>query len=341
MKGSNFKSIQLLALIGILGLTAFSNAEQPKDELTKTRIVIRISREFIRKHALPPIEEMAPVDRCLFGAHVTGQSITKGQTTVNMDIEDPETVFTFYFTGTTVTNSVATHRPVAVYSTGTTDFVAERAIRFDGLRFTAEPAAIKATTSTTIDGIATPRGLIGRIAFRKACEAIDQNKSAADAISLQDTKTLVMASFNRQTELLVKSLNAVVPLQETVALVAPKTKDWITHISRTKEFIMISPGPKDADIPVLPKEYLTLKAPLELWIHGKPVGDAARGIVEKWATVNRTLDRFLALTTGTGKAAKVEALNFSAVGDWWVLKVGDDLLGPWVDKLEEKSKPKK
>ena len=23
---------------------------------------------------------------------------------------------------------------------------------------------------------------------------------------------------------------------------------------------------------------------------------------------------------------------FESVGDWWVLKVGDDLLGPWVDK---------
>ncbi len=101
---------------------------------------------------------MAPVNRCLFGAHVTGESHTRGATTVNMDIEDSgDTVFTFQFAGTTVNQTVATHAPVAVYSTGTTVFEAQRAIRFDGLRFTAEAATITATHSTTIDCVATPR----------------------------------------------------------------------------------------------------------------------------------------------------------------------------------------
>jgi hypothetical protein len=150
-----------------------------------------------------------------------------------------------------------------------------------------------------------------------------------------------MASFNRQTAQLVKDLNTVVPLETTVALVAPRTRDWVTHIGRTKEYIIISPGPKDADIPVLPKEYLQLKAPMDLWIHGRPVGESARALLEKWGTVNRALDRFRTVASLRGQAPELEGMNFSAVGDWWVLKIGDDLLGPMVEKMAAKSNPKK
>ncbi len=106
-----------------------------------------------------------------------------------------------------------------------------------------------------------------------------------------------------------------------------------------KEYIIISPGPKEADIPVLPKEFLHLKAPVELWIRGKPDGEAARRLLEKWGEVHRGFDRFRDLVSG--KTTKVEGEEFSASGDWWVIKVGEDLLEPLMKKIEEKSKPMK
>lgn len=341
MKESSFMSIQLLALMSILWPVALSNAGEPKNEATETRIVLRISREFLLKHGLPAIEEVTPVDRCLFGAHVSGRSTTQGQTSINLDIEKVDAVFTLHFKGTTITKTVATHRPVEVYSTGTTIFEAQRAIRFDGLRFTAEPSTIVQSHSTTIDGVATPRGLIGRIAYRRAWDAIQQNGPAADAISLEDNRVRVMASFDRESERLVKELNRVVPLEKTVALLAPETKDWVTHIARTKEYIMISPGPKNAKIPILPKEYLQLRAPMELWIHGQPAVDSTQALLQTWATVNSALDRYRSFSSSSRKPAKVEGIDFSSVGDWWVLKVGADLLGPWLNKMEENSNPKK
>jgi hypothetical protein len=340
VNGSCLKSIPVVALTVALGLTSLSNAGEPKAEATGSRIVLRISWEFIRKHHVPLIDETAPINKCLFGAHVTGQSHTTGEALINMDIEDGgDTVFTFHFKGTTIGKTVATHAPVAVFSTGTTNFEAQRAIRFDGLRFTAEPASIRAAHTLTIDGVCAPRGLIGRIARSRAWASIRQNGPTADAISLHDTKALVMASFNRDTERLVKDLNRVVPLEETVGLLVPGTQNWVTRIGRNKEFIMISRGPKDTDIPVLPKEFLHLKAPVELWIRGQPVGEGARRLLEVWGEAHRSLDRFRALLSQ--KATKVEGLKFSAVGDWWVIKVGEDLLGPLVEKIEENSKPMK
>jgi hypothetical protein len=340
MTRSCSKLFPLFALIGNLCSTSSGNADEPTPNVTETRAVLRISWEFIRKHTLPSIEESAPVNRCLFGAHVTGQAHTKGATTVNMDIvEGDEAVFTFHFKGATITNSVATHNPVAVYSTGTTNFETRRSILFDGLKFTAGPATIQATHSATIDGVAAPRGLRGCIARSIAWGQIRKNKTASDAISLEDTKTRVLASFNRESDRLVNDLNAVVPLEQTVNLLAPQTKDWTTYIARTKEYIMISPGPKEAGIPVLPKEYLQMKAPMELWIHGKPAGESVGRLLEIYGVAHRGLDRFRALTSS--KQAHAEGLRFSAVGEWTVIKVGEDLLERWVEKIEGKSEPMK
>jgi hypothetical protein len=340
MKGSCSRLFPLFALICNLCSASSSNADEPMPKVTETRAVLRISWEFIRKHTLPSLEEVTPVNRCLFGAHVTGQAHTKGATTVNMDIVDGDAaVFTFQFKGTTITNAVATRNPVAVYSTGTTNFETQRAILFDGLRFAAGPVTIQATHSATIDGVATPRGLRGRIARSIAWAQIRKNQPASDAISLEDTKAKVLASFNRESDRLVRDLNAVVPLEQTVNLLAPQTKDWTTHIARTKEYIMISPGPKEAGIPILPKEYLQMKAPMELWIHGKPAGESIGRLVEVYGVAHRGLDRFRALTSG--KQAHVEGLRISAVGEWTVIKVGEDLLERWVEKIEGKSEPMK
>ena len=298
MNGRHAKSFPLFVLVCSLWPIPISNADEPTPDVTETRVVLRISREFIRKHTLPSMEEVAPVNRCLFGAHVTGQSLTKGATTVNMDIVDGDAaIFTFHFKGATVTNSVATHNPVSVYSTGTTNFEAQRAIHFDGLRFAAGPATIEAAHSSEIDGVATPRGLRGAIARSQAWAQIRKNKPAADAISLEDTKAKVLASFNRESDQLVSDLNSVVPLEQTVKVLAPRTKDWTTHIARTREYIIISPGPKEAGIPILPKEFLQLKAPMELWIHGKPAGESIRRLLEIFGVAHRGLDRFRALTT--------------------------------------------
>jgi hypothetical protein len=313
MKASCLKLIQLLALLSVLGPASFASADEPKLHEAGSRFVLRISRAFISKQHVPLVDEVSPINRCLFGAHVTGESRTQGATTVNMDIEaDGDTIFTFHFKGTTIGKTVAVHQPVSVYSTGTTNFEVQRAIRFDGLRFTAEPATYKATTSSIIDGVCTPRGLIGRIARSRAWASIRQNGPAIDAISLHDTKALVMASFDRETQKLVKDLNRVVPLEETLNILVPRAEGWVTRIARTKEYIIISRGPKDTEIPVLPKEFLHLRAPVE------------------------RLREML-----SGKATKVEGLRFSAVDDWWVIKVGEDLLEPLIEQMEEKSKPTK
>ncbi len=337
MYGSCFNIFGFLTIIAVGTTCARSNVDEPSDELDKTRIVLRISREFIRRHTQPTIDEYSPINKCLFGAHVTGWSHTTGTTRVGMDVNDEDAYFILHFDGVTINQSVARRNPVAVYSTGRVDFQSQRRIRFDGLRFIVEPATLQATNSSTIDAVETPPGLRGRIAQRRAWPQIEQNKPEADAISLADTQALVITNFNRESDRVVKELNGVVPWEQTIALVTPgSTKDWVTRLKTTKEYLIVSPGPKDWEIPVLPKEFLQMKAPIELWMRGNPAGERARRLLEKWSIVRGGLSRLTALTSS--EPPKVEGLKFSAAGDWWVLKVGEDSAEKLIEKIKEKDK---
>ncbi len=270
--------------------------------------------------------------------HVTGTATTTGQTSISMDLHENEAMFTLHFKGTTVTKTVATRRPVDVYTTGVANFEARRIIRFDGVRFTAQEPTIDATYSSTTDDVETPRGIIGRIARRKAYQRIDEIQGESDALALADVKTMIMSSYDRETEQFVTRINGVVPIEKTVLLFFPTVKGWVNHVASTTNSIIVSPGPKEAVIPTLPKEYVRMRAPVELWVQGKEEGESKRRALEMWTTVQNGLDQFRAKQSG--KEAKVEGLKFTAVGDWWVIKVGDDLAGEWLDKME-KIDPKK
>jgi hypothetical protein len=323
-----------LSLVALVFSLTPGSVRADDDELKETRIVIRISREFLRRHLNPTVDSTRPVDRMLFGAHVTGTSETHGKTTIDLQAHQDGADFTLRFSGETVNRTVATRSPVRVYSTGRTTFDATRIVRFDGVRFTAEPSRVESAHGSTTDQICVPGGLRGRIAYRRASEQVARNKPRADAIALSENCELVMARFDDETDKFVKELNGIVPLERTVALFVPKARDYVNHLETTPDYLLASPGPKDAVIPVLPKESLRLKAPVEIWLKGRPEGERQRKTLEMWSTLNSGLNRFR--STLKGEEAKVEGLKFTAVGDWWVIKVGEDLVADWLEKKLEK-----
>jgi hypothetical protein len=331
-----FQPALLLILIGLVATGPRIQAQERPGDAKQTRLVLRISKEFISQHRLPIIEETSPIDMCVFGSHVTGTAHTVGQTSVNLETNETDAVFIFQFKGRTDSQQVAIRRPVVVCSSGTTDFDTRRAIHFNGVRFTADPATIDARTCTTIDSVETPPGLIGRVVQRIAWQRIDQTKPAADALASKDVKTKVLSSFDKETDRLVKELNGLVPYEKTIAYLIPDTRGWITHLGTTKQYLIISPGPKEAAIATLPKEGQRMRAALEIWIRGKPEGPRARQLLDDWNVVDRALDRFRDALTG--KKTKKEGLTFAVVGDWWVVRVGENLLDQGIEKIEEKSK---
>jgi hypothetical protein len=309
----------------------------PTDDGSKeTKVVLRISKEFVRQHAPAPVESVSPVDKCLFGSRVTGTAVTKGRASLTMDSDHSKPVFTLHFKGTTVTRTVAVKHPVKTCSTGVAVFDVHRPIHFDGMQFSDGPESIEATYSSTIDGLTTPPGLRGRIVRKVAMPQIQSLKPKADAIALADTRSSVLAAFGRHSDELVSDLNARLPLKQTMAALMPQQTQWMGHFASTKDWILASPGPQDATIPQLPAEAERLQAPIELWVRGKPGDAPAAKVVAIWSAVHLGLGEFRRSPAPAATALK--NITPDVVGDWWVLRVGADLVESMLDQLDDDEK---
>lgn len=326
----------ILTLAGLVASGHCIRAAEPVNDPKTTSIVFRISKEFIRQNHVPTIEKHSPIDMCLFGADVRGTAHTVGQGSVTLEPSETDAAFTFRFKGTANTKQVATRRPVVVSGSGKTDFDTWRVIRFDGGSFVAETATIVARTSSTTDSVETPPRLIGRVVRRIALQRIDQTKTVGDEITLNDVKTQVLSGFGSETDRLVKQLNGLVPYEKTIAVFAPKATGWSAHLRTTNQYLIISPGPKEAVIAALPKEAQQMQAPLELWIRGEPDGEWARQLLDDWSMADRALDHFREGMTGKKRTTK--GVTFTAVGGWWVVKIGEDLFDHWIGKPDGKVK---
>ena len=306
----------------------------PADDGTKeTKIVLRISKEFVRQHAPQAVENVAPVNKCLFGSRVTGTAYTRGQPLLTMDTDHSKPVFTLHFKGTTITKTVASKHPVKAYSTGVAQFDVHRQIRFDGIQFSEGPESIEATYSCRLDCVATPPGLRGRIVRKFALPQIEEMKPKADAIALADTKATVLDAFGKHTDELVSDLNKRLPWKQTMALLMPQDSPWTGQFASTKDWILASPGTNDAGIPELPEEESKLGAPIELWIHGKLGDGTAAKVIAIWSAVHFGLDKFR--DAAPPGAAKLEDIKPAMVGDWWVLRVGSDLVEGLIEQLQK------
>jgi hypothetical protein len=306
----------------------------PADDGSKeTKIVLRVSKEFIRQHAPPVVEHVAPVNKCLFGSRVTGTAHTRGRPALTMDTDHSKPVFTLHFKGTTTTKTVASKHPVKAYNTGVAMFDVHRQIRFDGMQFVEGPESIEATYASTLDCLATPPGIRGRIVRKFAMPQIDAMKPKADAIALADTKASVLEAFGKHTDELVSDLNARLPWKQTLALLVPQDTQWSGHFASTKDWILASPGPKEAGIPELPAEDSKAQAPIELWVHGKPGDGTAAKVVALWSAVHFGLNKFRA--NASQDPVKLEDIKPAIVGEWWVIRVGADLVEDLINQLED------
>ena len=300
----------------------------------QTKVVLRISKEFIKQHSPPAVEQDSPINRHLFGAHVTGTAVIRGQPVLKVDADHGKPVFTLHFNGTTTTRTVAVKPPVKAYNTGFGGFDVHREIRFDGSQFSEGPASIEATYRSKLDRLATPPRLRGRIVRRFAGPQIAKTRPQADAIALADTKATILKEFEEHTDRLVDDLNGNVPWKQTIALLVPQDAGWVSHFDNTEDWIVTSPGPEGAAVPELPEEAAELKAPLELWVHGKPNEMSATKLIVLWSTAHVGLNRFRELAPANVVQA-AENLKPTVEGDWWVLRVGTDILEQFIDGLRE------
>ena len=315
-------------------MDALSDAKEDgakKDGAKERMVVLRISKDFIRQHAPPAIEHISLIDRCLFGSRVTGTASTRGQPAITIATDHGPAVFTLHFKGTTTSKTVAAKHPIKAFNTGVGDFEVHRQIWFDGMQFREGPASIEATYSSKLDCLATPPGLRGRIVRRFAIPQLEAMHPKADQIAMTDMKATILKAFGKHSDDLVRDLNARLPWKQTVALLFPQQSSSVGHFASTEDSILGILGADDADIQSLPEEDRTVRAPIELWVHGTPGEVPAAKLVVIWSAVHFGLNQFR--KSASQDAVTVEDIKPTMVGDWWVIRVGADLAEGLIDQM--------
>ena len=308
------------------------------DAMQDATIVLRISKEFIRQHAPAPIEQSAPVRRCLLGAEVRGSSHTSGRPSITIDEPSEqhknEPVFTLHFVGTTTTHTVATKGVVVTHNTGHGSFDVHREIRFDGVEFSDGPETAECVYTSSLGKLCVPPGVRGRIVRKLALPQIASTKPSADAIALREMKAALLKAFDAPSNRLVQDLNTNVPWKQTLAILSPDRPDWTGQFSSTEQWVEARSTHASNPSPDIPAEAAALKAPIELWVQGKPDATISGKLVALWSLSHGALDRFreVAATPPVKTAAGIEP---RIVGDWWVIRVGSDVAERFLDGMKK------
>ena len=295
-------------------------------------LVLRISREFIRKRVPKVVDQTTPVDRCLFGAHVAGEAVTNGQPLVVEGDDPQEPGFTVQFSGSTVTHTRSSKGPVRVYGTGTATYTVQRKIRFDADGFHAEAPSITCDYGSSLDGLGLPPGLRGRLVKRFATPEIQKTRPAADAIAKNDTQQELLTTFTQKTDALVNDLNQRMPWKDTLAIVAPSGAERVRRLTTTPVYVEIRSSVADAEIPSLPSESENLRAPIELLVLGEPGPVVSAELLALWGLSKMAIeplkDKAEAAAERVSERLEDSARGFEPqlLGEWWVLRLGADLI---------------
>ena len=316
--------VTMVASLASAADTPLAELTPPTDLLKNRTLVLRVSKEFIRQHTPAVVDRRTPVDRCLFGARVTGTAVTNGKPVMAKQPDDSQPVLVLHFRGTTRTTTVATKKSVRVFNTGLAEFDVRREISFDGLNFEKGERTIDCSYRSTLTGIGTPPGLRGCITRAVARPQIERQRPTADAIAREDTKRTVLAEFGKQTDKLVADLNANLPWKETVALLThpgPGRRRQFSNAARWIEARSMHIDQAGGD---LPEESDRLRAPIELWVQGEPRASVTEQIIGLWDATHRAFDRFREAVVPTDETT-ARGVTPELIGDWWVIRVGSDV----------------
>lgn len=298
-------------------------------------LVLRISRDFLHDHVPKVADQVTPISRCLLGARVTGKAVTHGEPLV-VEGDDPSAPsFTVHFRGLTTTHTVASKGPVRVQSTGNSPFDVRRDIHFDANGFSASDTVIDCGFSSSLDGLDVPPGLRGRLVRRLAMPQIERSRPTADAISRQHIQDEVQQAFANKTESLVSNLNRRLPWKATLAIVAPNGSERVRHMTGTSDYLEIRTSVADSVVPDLPAESSDLRAPLELWVLGEPSPVVAAELMALWGLSKMALATPVPNAPEATTKREASGLEPELLGEWWVLRLGADLVEEFFDHSGE------
>lgn len=167
----------------------------------RSNLYLTVATPLINRFLQRPVQDQRPIRDSLLGTRICGTGNTRGTITAQTLPSDAGAKLLLSFNGNIQSRTTGYNGPVAIYSSGSTDFLATKTIRLTDDSFRVMPAAADAQTQTRTRGIRKQGGNFGRrivesIARKRVAEAKPQaNRLASDKAEQQ-----VSAEFNEQVE---------------------------------------------------------------------------------------------------------------------------------------------
>jgi hypothetical protein len=308
------------ALLLALPLMARQGGATDKDGLPEVNVVLRISRKLVNELTTKKTERTTPVFFCVDGQPITGLAHTNATATVVFDPDPKVPEFTVVLRGTALSTTVADRPPIQVFGSARLDFVARKHVVFDGNDFRSAPSSIDAQFTSSVDGIATPPGLLGLLIELIATPKVRRSQPRVARAGFETGKAELLAAFDQEVDKALRDLNEASPLEKSMNALFPQTKDWIYYPLTTPTHLIVGAGPPGRRLPVLPTTERT-NAQVELWIRNKPETEGMIAVLKLWQFANKKLEDALppelAKRLDLGKG--VQSLT---VGEWFVIQIG-------------------
>ncbi len=312
-----------------------AEAQEPNKLLPETKVVLRISRQFIRELTGKQFERDEPIDKNSFRATIQGCAHAAGTFYVKLQ-KSPSTIdFDFLVQGEVLTQVVASRRLVQVHGHGVAWFNGRQHVVFDGNAFTGEALDITATYRSSIDRACSLQGsLAGSLRRGIALRSARRNLPESEQEAENELRTQLTVAIGKETEQIITTMNKLGPLLKKGEEILREQKvlpvSSVQHyLATTDEHLYLSIGPPRHRIPSLPELDATTRGPVEMWVAIEKASkdDLRNSILQNWEIAKPFILKRIG--KDTPELAKiVEQVQVEVVEGWYVVAIAPKLLEP-------------
>ncbi len=163
---------------------------------SQPNVRVMVGESFVNRAIGRPVNQPNPVDECVLGTRVLGNSIINGNVFADLVPQNNGVGLQLTLSGQFASNNIGYNRGVKVYTTGSSPVYASKRITITPEGTQTQPAVASTNLQTNINEIEHRLRIVRRIATRKAAE----QQPEANAIGQYRLQTRLARQFNDQIE---------------------------------------------------------------------------------------------------------------------------------------------
>jgi hypothetical protein len=287
--------------------------QKDNDEI---EILIRVSKTLFISLTQARIETTIPVNRTDDGIRTTGSVFAQGDTHIELTTSETTSEFVVSVTGKADAALKSDAGPAMVYSSSSTNFIAQKRFSFDGINFSHGKTEVSTGTCVNVDRICPKRrGPIGRIVKKvgrcMASRQQDELNKKLDSVA----QKMITDSFDKNGAILLEELNKTTDFEKAVDEYFPEVKSFRYQLATKEDALIAGVGEPDAKFPDLPPA----AAHVEVWLKTRPLEAAFIKMLADAEVGHDLLREFLPEDEAKAVA---EDVNVKTINGWTVIRIG-------------------